>query len=175
MRAAQAMFLIRQALPGNKSAATGASLPPLRFPGRWWGTFRQWTDLGCTVKKRPDDVEPGHWGASVVLYRPFTKTVENDNGQQEEQEFIMMRTFTVFSADQVEGRWPRRLQVKDEPTTGNVCRLSAPAEELIAASAADIRHRRRPCILFPPVPEVPGRIIGMATISASPQSIGSTQ
>ena len=31
---------------------------------KWWGTFRQWSDMGCTVKKRPADVEPGHWGCT---------------------------------------------------------------------------------------------------------------
>jgi antirestriction protein ArdC len=114
----------------------------LRFGlrSRWWGTFRQWSEiLGCTVKKRPADVEPGQWGCNVVLWKPFKKTVENDDGDQEEHAFMLMRTFTVFSADQVEGKVAERLQVKDEPITGNILPDFGPAEELIAATKADIR------------------------------------
>ena len=106
---------------------------------KWWGTFRAWSNLDCTVKKRPADVEPGHWGASIVLYRPFKKTVETDDGDHEEHEFMLMRTFTVFSADQVEGKVAERLQVKDEPVTGIVLPDYGPAEELIVATGADIR------------------------------------
>ena len=29
---------------------------------KWWATFRQWSDVGCTVKKRPNDVESGTVG-----------------------------------------------------------------------------------------------------------------
>ena len=106
---------------------------------KWYATFRQWADLGCTVKKRPANVEPGHWGASIILYRPFKKTVENNEGHQEEHEFMLMRTFVVFNADQVEGKVAERLQVNDEPVTGIVMPDYGPAEELIAATGADIR------------------------------------
>jgi hypothetical protein len=29
------------------------------FSSRWYGTFRQWADLGLAVKKRPNHIEPG--------------------------------------------------------------------------------------------------------------------
>ena len=76
------------------------------FRSKWWGTFHQWSNWGCTVKKRPEDVEPGHWGCNIVLWKPFTKVVAKD-GQEEQHEFFMMRYFTVFCADQVEGESPR--------------------------------------------------------------------
>jgi len=108
------------------------------FRSRWWGTFHQWSELGCFVKRRPDGVEPGRWGASIVLWKPFKKTVQNDNGEQEEQEFMLMRYFTVFSADQVEGA--EKFQVRDEPASDNNLPDYGPAEHLIAATQADIRH-----------------------------------
>ena len=124
------------------------------FRSKWWGTFRQWSDLGCTVKKRPDDVEPGHWGCSVVLWRPFTKVVPKDGtGDEEEHEFFMMRYFTVFSADQVEGNAAEKFQVKDEPATGIVLPDYGPAEELIAATGADIRFGGDRAYYCRPVPE----------------------
>ena len=112
------------------------------FRSKFWGTFRQWSDiLGCTVKKRPADVEPGHWGCNVILWKPFTKMVRaKDTGEEEKQDFLMMRYYTVFNADQVEGKVAEKFQVKDEPATGNILPDYAPAEELIAATQADIRH-----------------------------------
>lgn len=121
---------------------------------KWWGTFRQWSDLGCFVKKRPDDVEPGHWGASVILWKPFTKTVrDKDTGEENEQDFLMMRYFTVFCADQIEGRLAEKFQVKDEPATNNVLPNYQPAEELIAATQATIRFGGDRAFYRRPLPE----------------------
>ena len=128
----------------------------LRFNlrSRWHGTFRAWSNLECTVKKRPADVEPGDWGCRIVLYRPFTKTVvDKATGQEDEQDFYLMRYFTVFSADQVEGKVAERLQVHDEPATGNVLPDFQPAEELIAATGADIRHGGDRAYYRRPLPE----------------------
>ena len=121
------------------------------FRSKWWGTFHQWSDLGCTVKKRPDDVEPGHWGCSVVLWKPFTKMVDKD-GEEEEAQFFMMRYFTVFNAEQVEGKPAEKFQVKDEPAT-TMLPDYAPAEELIAATGADIRYGGDRAYYRRPVPE----------------------
>ena len=120
---------------------------------KWWGTFHQWSDMGCNVKKRPADVEPGHWGASIILYRPFKKTIENNDGDEEEHEFMLMRTFTVFSVDQVEGKAAEKFQVHDEPGNGIVLPDYAPAEELIAATQADIRHGGDRAFYCRPMPE----------------------
>ena len=47
---------------------------------RWWGTFNQWHQIGCTIRKRPQCVEVGHWGCRVVFWKPLTKTVVDDEG-----------------------------------------------------------------------------------------------
>ena len=104
---------------------------------RWYGTFQQWEQLGCHVLKRPDHVEAGRWGARIVMYRPMTKRhVDAGTGDEMEDRFFVMRTWTVFNADQVDGadKW----QAKGEgdftvPDFG-------PADALIAATAADIWH-----------------------------------
>lgn len=108
------------------------------FSSRWFGTFDQWQSLGCMVQKRPDHVDRGHWGARIVFYRPLTKTRTDEDGQQHEDRFFMLRTYTVFSADQVEGadRW----QSKVEESTAAIPDFT-PADELIAATEADIRHQ----------------------------------
>ena len=50
----------------------------------------------------------------------------------------MLRTYWVFNADQVSGA--EKFQVTEEPATGEVQPDFAPAEELIVATGADIRH-----------------------------------
>lgn len=104
---------------------------------RWYGTFQQWEQLGCHVLKRPDHVEPGRWGARIVMYRPMTKRhVDAGTGDEMEDRFFVMRAWTVFNADQVDGadKW----QTRDD---GDFIGPDfAPADELIAATAADIRH-----------------------------------
>lgn len=109
------------------------------FTSRWYATFRQWSELGMTVKKRPSHVESGDWGARIVFYRPVTKTrVDPATGDEEEDRFFVMRTYSVFSADQVEGA--ERFQVNADEPTGTILPDFGPADELIAASGADIRH-----------------------------------
>jgi antirestriction protein ArdC len=107
---------------------------------RWWGTFNQWHDLGCRVRKRPQDVEEGHWGCRITYYRPLTKTVvDSETGDEDEERYFCLKTFTVFSADQVEGEKAGQFQVHEEAGLPHAEPDFAPAEELIAATKADVR------------------------------------
>jgi antirestriction protein ArdC len=73
------------------------------FSSRWWGTFNQWRQLGGRVMKRPPDVPEGGWGCRIVFWSPVSKTVRNDKGVDEEDRFFVLRLYTVFNVDQVEG------------------------------------------------------------------------
>jgi antirestriction protein ArdC len=110
---------------------------------RWWGTFNQWHQIGCRIRKRPQVVEEGHWGCRVVFWKPLTKkTVVTDDqtGDDDEERFFVLKTFTVFCADQVEGDAAVGFQVhEDEGQTADAQPDFAPAEELMLASGADIR------------------------------------
>jgi antirestriction protein ArdC len=105
---------------------------------RWYATFDQWRELGCMVKKRPDSVDPGRWGARIIFYSPIEKNrIEKESGELVEDRFFVMRTYTVFNADQVDGaeKWQATATENTE-----VVPDFAPAEELIAATQADIRQ-----------------------------------
>jgi antirestriction protein ArdC len=113
----------------------------LGLMSRWWGTFALWKSLGCNVRKRPKDVEEGHWGCHVVLYKPVTKTVvDEQTGDEDEERFFVLKTFTVFSADQVEGAAAEQYQAVEQGGQTVALPDFQPAEDLIAASAADIRY-----------------------------------
>jgi len=88
--------------------------------------------------KRPDHVEKGRWAARIVFYRPVTKTVVDPaTGDEKEDQFFVMRTYTVFSADQVNGAEALRVKEDESQPVPDF----EPAEELIAATGADIRHQ----------------------------------
>ena len=106
---------------------------------RWWGTFPMWKSLGCDVKKRPPNVEEGCWGCRVVFWKPLTGTVTDDTSgdEEEEERRFVLKTFVVFSADQVEGAEAFRVHDDGQPA---VEPDFAPAEELMAATGAEIRY-----------------------------------
>jgi antirestriction protein ArdC len=73
------------------------------FSSKWWCTFHQWRHLGGRVMRRPSNVPEGGWGCRIVFWSPVTKTVQNDQGDDEEDRFFVLRLYTVFNVDQVEG------------------------------------------------------------------------
>ncbi len=108
------------------------------FRSKFWATFNQWKELGCSVMARPSDVAPGAWGTTAILFKPIVKTeTDKKTGEEKERSFPVLRTFTLFNADQVTGagRW----QVQDGPINDGFLDF-APAEEAIEATGADIRH-----------------------------------
>ena len=87
--------------------------------------------------KRPDNIQPGHWGTNIVFFKPIEKkTVDAKTGDDKTDKFFIMRTFTVFNADQVVGG--ERFQVQEE-SNGHHQPDFEPAEELIRATGADFR------------------------------------
>jgi len=124
------------------------------FESRWWGTFKQWRDLGCSVMRRPTDVKPGEWGAKIVFFRSVTKTRTDENGEERNEQFPLMRTYSVFNSEQVEGKAVEQFQVKDEPETGETLPNFAPAEQLIAATGAEIRNQGDRALYVRPRPSI---------------------
>ena len=109
------------------------------FKGKFWATYRQWSELGGQVKSRPSDVKAGEWGTGIVFCKPCKKTRE-ENGQEIEDKFWMLRTFTVFNIDQVSGSAVDRFRVGNQPITAEqIEQRYQQADEAIEATGADIR------------------------------------
>lgn len=125
------------------------------FQSKWWGTFEQWKKLGCTVKRRPEGVDGGAWGCKIVFYKPVTKSVPNDtNGDERERSFAVLRTWSVFNAEQIEGEAIEKYLV-DSTEVGVEPTSFEPADQLIAASNADIRLGGDQAFYRRPVPNWP--------------------
>lgn len=111
------------------------------FQSRWWGTYKQWAEIGGQVKARPSNVPPGRWGTQIVFCRPVTKTEKTPDGDEEDKTFFFLRTYTVFNLDQVEGKSLDRLRAGNAPlTAADTHARHEEAERVIAATFADIRH-----------------------------------
>jgi antirestriction protein ArdC len=75
--------------------------------------------MGGKVMKRPANVPEGQWGTTVVFWSPITKTVKDETGKDEEDRFFVMKSYTVFNIDQVEGEHLDHLRVGPNDTDGD--------------------------------------------------------
>ena len=111
------------------------------FRSKWWGTYLQWQQAGCQVMKRPAGVAQGNWGCRIVFFARVAKTVTNSKtGDEEEEEIPILRSFTVFNADQVTGPNAADYQVREDWDMATARPDFEPAEELIQATGAEIHY-----------------------------------
>ncbi len=96
-----------------------------------WMTYKQAQALGAQVRK-------GEHGATVVYYGDSTRTVHDDaSGEDREQGFRFLKTYTVFNVAQIEGL-PERCHIMPEPAP-DVERIEA-AEAFFASIPATVNH-----------------------------------
>ena len=110
------------------------------FQSKWWATFKQWHELGGQVMCRPNHVEPGQWGTSIIFYKPLQIMEEDEDGKEKQKTIYMMRTYVVFNVDQVEGNFDH-LRVGSSVTTDtDSITTYDTADKVISATNADIRY-----------------------------------
>lgn len=109
------------------------------FQSRYWGTFKQWQELGGKVMRRPSHVPQGKWGTKIVFCKAVVK--HKDDHDEPEETYFLLKTYTVFNIDQVEGEHLNHLRVGFNTDTRNEDNNTFDeADELIEATEADIRH-----------------------------------
>jgi antirestriction protein ArdC len=109
------------------------------YTSRFWATYPQWASLGAQVKKRPADIEPGQWGTQVVFYKQI-KTTRIEDGEEKTESYPLMRFFTVFNIDQVDGSGVDHLRASHFASKSQFDADFGPATAAIEATKADIRH-----------------------------------
>jgi antirestriction protein ArdC len=123
------------------------------FQSRWWGTFEQWKKLGGAVKKRPAHIGRGEWGCKIVFYKPIRKTkVDPQTGEEDEDRFLVMRTWSIFNAEQVEGNAIEGFKSIEQHGADEFPNFE-PAQKLIDATGADIRFGGDQAFYRRPLPE----------------------
>jgi antirestriction protein ArdC len=70
------------------------------YKSKKWGTFQQWLEKKCPVKK-------GEKATQIIFWKPliYKEEVRTENGEiiEEEKETYVARAYYVFNAEQVEG------------------------------------------------------------------------
>jgi antirestriction protein ArdC len=109
---------------------------------KWWGTFNQWKDMGGKVMPRPSHVPSGKWGTQIVFWTPVVKSERDAEGEEKTDRYFVMRSYTVFNVDQVEGGHLDHLRAGKPDTNDNADAVIdyEPAEQAISATGADIRY-----------------------------------
>ncbi len=101
------------------------------FTSPSWMTFKQAQELKASVRK-------GEKGSLVVYANKFTRTEENENGEDVERAIPFLKGYTVFNVEQIDGL-PERFYAKPEPRFDTVQRIGH-AEAFFKDTGADIRH-----------------------------------
>lgn len=101
------------------------------FSAPIWMTFRQAKELGAHVKK-------GEKGSLVVYANTYSRTEQNESGEDVERQIPFMKGYTVFNVEQIEGL-PAHFTAKKEPRRNPDERITH-AEEFFANTRAQIRH-----------------------------------
>ena len=102
------------------------------YRSRWWGSFQSIKQAGGHVRK-------GEKATNVIFFRPVTKTVVSASGEETEESFPLMRTFSVFSVEQtcgLEYLWAGRTEL----ASAVLDERYEKADAAIASTVADIRY-----------------------------------
>jgi len=100
------------------------------YRSKWWGTFPQIKALGSSVRK-------GESGTRIILWKPLSKKKTDTAGKEVEEQFFVMRQFTVFNAEQTTGL--DEFRVGHVPASSTALRYEH-AEAIIESTGATIEY-----------------------------------
>ncbi len=101
------------------------------YQSKWFGTFNQIKQAGASVKK-------GEKAIQIVLWKPLSRERTNEKGEQVEDKFLVMRTFSVFNVEQTTGLDQFRIGFAQPSET--IFERFESMDRLVAAVGIDLRH-----------------------------------
>lgn len=131
-RSSAPLFMPSNALTGNayngiNIVSLWVSAECLGYSAPIWATYRQWSELGCQVRK-------GEKSSLVVFYKEYASEPDPQNADDDGKRRVARASY-VFNASQVDGY---TLPEAPQPL-GSIERLEA-VDQFIAASGARIEH-----------------------------------
>lgn len=101
------------------------------YKSKWWGTYRQIAAQGTLVRL-------GQKATRIIFWKPIQKKKSNEQDQEVEESFLVMREFCVFNVEQTTGL--EKFQVGlAEPQSDTAIRYEN-ADHVIDSTGADIRY-----------------------------------
>jgi len=121
--------LTQQRYRGINNLTLWATADGANYRSGMWATFKQWKELGASVKK-------GEKGTPIVFYKPLEVDDDSttDGDEPGTKTIRMAKGYWGFNADQVEG-----YELPALPTVDLTTRIAA-AETFIANLKIDVRH-----------------------------------
>ena len=108
------------------------------FPSNLWGTYRQWQDKGCQVRK-------GEKSSLVVFYKTLSvEQQDEETGEIENGERLFARASHVFNEAQVEGFEAVSAELPEEPVFDPIARAEAFA---VATRAVIVEGGDKACFI----------------------------
>lgn len=101
------------------------------YKSKWFGTFNQIRNHNASVRK-------GEKGHKVILWKPVSRKRTDQNGEEFDDSFLVMREYTLFNAEQTTGLEEYRVGFC-QPTDTVVERYEH-ADQLIDATEARIEY-----------------------------------
>ena len=98
------------------------------YQSPFYGSFKQWQDLGGTVRK-------GEKGTKIVFYKPVSVKKTNDQGESENFAYSCLKTYYVFNADQVDG-----IEIAKPEVSPRVYNPAPALDDRILKTGANIKH-----------------------------------
>ena len=99
------------------------------YKSKWWGTFNQ-------IRQQNSSVRKGEKGHRVILWKPISRTRTNEQGNDVDEKFLVMREFVVFNAEQTTGL--EKFRVGFSKPNGNPTAHYEEADRVIAETEAEI-------------------------------------
>ncbi len=118
-----------------------ASTARQNFKSKWWGTFNQ-------IKQNRSSVSKGQKGTQIVLYKKIERERTDEAGDDVKDNFFVMKTFTVFNAEQTTGL--EQFRVGFAKQQNNSAERYEIADSVIEATGADIRYGGNEAFYNPP-------------------------
>jgi antirestriction protein ArdC len=130
--AGKPLFLPENALTKNRYRGVNivslwAAAEHAGYAAPIWGTYRQWRELGCQVRK-------GEKASIVVFYKAYEVEPDPDNDQDDGRRRVARASY-VFNCAQVDG-----YQLPAQPDPLPPIERLANADRFFAAINADVRH-----------------------------------
>lgn len=101
------------------------------YQSKWFGTFNQIKQAGASVRK-------GEKAVQIVLWKPISRERINEKGEDVEDKFLMMRSFSVFNVEQTTGLDQFRIGFAQQ--SQNLFDQFEAADQLVASIGVDIRE-----------------------------------
>lgn len=112
------------------------------FKSKWWGTFNQIkSQKGASVRR-------GQKGTHIVLFKQIERERFQKDGEELKDSFFVMKTFTVFNADQTTGL--DKYRVGFTKPQNNPCERYEIADAVIESTGANIQYGGNEAFYNPP-------------------------